>query len=301
MSRPEFTLSDHEDRTVVARQPSHITHFGDNRPYLSVVHPRGKAGRFPISPKGLVIGRGRNVDVVLEDAQVSRRHCMIRLTDGGIVAEDLGSTNGTHVNGNAISQCVIDPSGRIKIGGFVLRVEYRASVEINAEKQLEAAALTDELTGLHNRRWFFAQSAIRLTHAVESSQALTMVMIDIDHFKQINDSLGHAAGDYVLQAVAKVLATHQRKEDLLARFGGEEFVMLLPNTGATDALVFCDRLCEVVSEASIEFKGTAIGVQVSVGTWTRPGNQISSIEQAIGGADAAMYRAKRGGRNRVSD
>ena len=116
-----------------------------------------------------------------------------------------------------------------------------------------------------------------------------------------DDRLGHAAGDHVLREVAKILSSHKRSRDLLARFGGEEFVMLLPDTGGTDALVFCDRLCEAVSQSKMEFEGASISVQVSVGTWTQPANQIGSIEQAIGGADSAMYRAKRGGRNRVSD
>lgn len=301
MPRPEFSPSNPDDRTVVSVRPSHFTHLGDNRPYLSIVHPREKVSRHPITDKGLVIGRGRHADVILDDGQVSRRHCLIRLTEAGIVAEDLGSTNGTHVNGDAITQAVIDPSGRIKIGGFVLRVEYRARVEINAEQQLEQAAQTDELTGLNNRRWFFGQSAAYLASAADSGHDLTMVMIDIDHFKRINDNLGHAAGDHVLREVAKVLSAHKRANDALARFGGEEFVMLLPDTGATDALVFCDRVCEAVCNTNISVNGRTISVQVSMGTWTEPVNRIASIEQAIGGADAAMYRAKRAGRNRVSD
>ncbi|MEM7082715.1 MAG: GGDEF domain-containing protein [Pseudomonadota bacterium] len=301
MSRPDFTRSDPDDRTVVAVRPTHFTHLGDNRPYLSVVHPREKAGRYAITPNGLVIGRGRHVDVQLEGSQVSRQHCRVRLTDSGIIAEDLGSTNGTHVNGDAISSCVLDPSARMKIGNFLLRVEYRARVEIHAEKQLEAAALTDELTGLHNRRWFFGKSASVLASMRESDQPLTMVMIDIDHFKLINDNLGHAAGDHVLREVANTLSAQRREKDLLARFGGEEFVMLLTNTGATDALVFCDRLCEAVAKTTIMHNGKPLHAQVSVGTWTQPGNRISSVEQAIGGADSAMYRAKRAGRNRVSD
>ncbi|MFK8030500.1 MAG: GGDEF domain-containing protein [Gammaproteobacteria bacterium] len=301
MSRPEFSISDPDDHTVVSVIPSHFTHMGDNRPYVSIVHPRGKASRHPITSKGLLIGRGRHADVVLDDAQVSRRHCLIRLTDAGIVAEDLGSTNGTHINGNAITLAVVDPSGRIKIGGCVLRVEYRARVEINAEKQLEQAAQTDELTGLNNRRWFFGQSAAYLASAADSGHDLTLVMIDIDHFKQINDSFGHAAGDHVLKEVAQILTAQKREDDSLARFGGEEFVMLLPDTGATDALVFCDGLCEAVKKAGISVNGRDLFVQVSIGTWTEEVNQITSIEQAISGADAAMYRAKRAGRNRVSD
>ncbi len=301
MARPESTPSNPDDRTLVARRPSHFTHLGDNRPYLSVVHPHGKKNRYPITDKGLIIGRGRSADVFLDDGQVSRQHCQIRLTKEGIIAEDLGSTNGTHVNGKTIDQCVLDPAVRMKIGEFVLRVEYRARIEIKAEKQLQEAALTDELTGLNNRRWFFGQSATSLASAIDAGQSITVVMIDIDHFKQINDRLGHAAGDHVLREVAKVLSSHKRSRDLLARFGGEEFVMLLPDTDGTDALVFCDRLCEAVSQSNIDYEGGHISVQVSVGTWTQPANQIASIEQAIGGADSAMYRAKRGGRNRVSD
>lgn len=289
-----------EDHTVISRRPDAITVMGANHPYLHIIHPRDKSNRYPISREGLVLGRGTKVDVFLKDAQVSREHCRIRSTPAGITIEDLGSTNGTQVDGEMISRCVLHPAGRLKVGGFVMRVEYRAQVEIKEEEQLKQAAQTDELTGLPNRRLFFQEAATVLQDAIRSNALLSMVMIDIDHFKRVNDRFGHAAGDHVIQQVASTLAQEKRSSDLVARFGGEEFVMLLPNTSQSDALFFCDRLCEKIAQLALHFDGDYIQTQVSIGIVTKTAGEIHSIDKAISAADEAMYRAKNNGRNQVS-
>lgn len=303
MAKQKFHAGDDEtERTLVAPAYNPLaTRMEDSRPYLRIIQPRDQGNRYPISEHGLVLGRGTQVDVFLQDAQVSRRHCKIRQTGVGIVVEDLGSTNGTLIDGVPVKQRVLAPADRLKVGGFVMRVEYRAQIEIKEEQQLQAAALSDELTGLHNRRWFFVESAKRLVECARTRQHISMVMIDIDRFKQVNDNYGHAAGDYVLCQVARLLRAQIRTVDLLARFGGEEFVMLLPNTSSTDAIVFCDRLCELIDQSKVQFGNKQIPVQISAGVWSRDAALVNSLEEAIGGADAAMYRAKRAGRNRVSD
>ncbi|NNF16465.1 MAG: GGDEF domain-containing protein [Gammaproteobacteria bacterium] len=290
-----------EDRTVIARAPDVTMLMGDNQPYLHIIHPRENKDRYAITADGLVIGRGSDADVTLPDAQISRRHCRVRRSKDGIYVEDLGSTNGTQVDGESIDHCVLPPSGRLRVGSFVMRVEYRAPVEIKEERQLIEAAHTDELTGIPNRRQFYRAASTLLAESLTANRPLSFVMIDIDHFKSVNDRFGHAAGDYVIQQVANALRAQIRTSDQLARFGGEEFIMLLPDTSRDDAFIFCDRLCEQISSLGLRYEQRRIPSQVSIGIVTRNAAEFNSIDEAISAADEAMYRAKRQGRNRVSE
>jgi diguanylate cyclase (GGDEF)-like protein len=159
-------------------------------------------------------------------------------------------------------------------------------------------ALVDPLSGLFNRRMFDAVAGIELSRARRQRSALTLVLIDIDHFKAVNDRHGHAAGDAVLVAVARHLKALMRREDLLARFGGEEFALLLPQLPPAATLRQAERLREAIERLDVEVNGAVIKVTVSIGIATvGPGEP--SIEAALAAADAALYRAKAAGRNHV--
>lgn len=301
MLRPkDLILPDPDDRTIISRGLDTVTVMGDNQPYLHIIHPRDRAFRYPITADGLMLGRGTDVDVYLPDAKVSRHHCRIKSDPQGISVEDLGSTNGTLIDGEIITKSILAPSARLKVGGYVMRVDYRAKVEITAEEQLKEAARTDDLTGVPNRRSFYQEASGVLVDSVLRNINLSFVMIDIDHFKRVNDRFGHAAGDHVIRQVATTLMVEKRSTDLLARFGGEEFIMLLPDTTSEEAFLYCDRLCEKIAWMAITHEDKPIQVRVSIGVHSRLAGEFSSIEAAIRAADEAMYRAKRDGRNRVS-
>jgi diguanylate cyclase (GGDEF)-like protein len=159
-------------------------------------------------------------------------------------------------------------------------------------------ALVDPLTGLFNRRMFDAVAGLELSRARRHRSALTVVLIDIDHFKAVNDRHGHAAGDAVLVAVARQLKSLMRREDLLARFGGEEFALLLPQLPLAATLRQAERLREAIERLDVAVHGALIKVTVSIGIAT-VGQGEPSIEAALAAADAALYRAKAAGRNRV--
>lgn len=164
--------------------------------------------------------------------------------------------------------------------------------------RLRHAARHDPLTGLLNRRALEEALEHEIRRAARTAKPFAVAMLDIDHFKAINDRHGHAAGDHVLREIASRLLTRLRSTDTLGRWGGEEFLALLPDTGPLDALAVGDAMREIVRDAGIGWKGDAIALTVSVGVagWCAPGDDAGSL---VDRADAALYRAKRAGRDRT--
>jgi diguanylate cyclase (GGDEF)-like protein len=165
-------------------------------------------------------------------------------------------------------------------------------------ERVENLAATDGLTGLFNRRYFDSAFARELARCDRSSSGLALLLADIDHFKSFNDTYGHAMGDLVLKKVAGILAGAIRKADVLARFGGEEFVVILPNVTAQGALESAERLRESVASAPIHPGGPRKRVTVSIGAALFPADAADS-ESLLKAADEALYEAKRQGRNQV--
>lgn len=275
------------------------TGVGDSAPYLSIIHPRDAIVSFALNEEGLVLGRGLDADVQLPASMISRRHCRVSCIGRKILVEDLNSTNGTVIDGERVRRAFLPAESRLKVGPFVLKVEYKGPAELREQNQLLEAARLDALTGVPNRGWLIRRSARLLAELQAPDTSLSAVMVDIDRFKHINDRYGHAAGDTVLRGVAQMLHEQMRQRDLLGRFGGEEFVMILPHTEQQEALIFCDRIRENIAQAHFDHNGVILNVQVSIGITCKTHAEIVSLDSLIGEADAAMYRAKKGGRNRV--
>jgi len=169
----------------------------------------------------------------------------------------------------------------------------------DAHEALRQAVACDHLTGLTNRRAFFETAEHELQRWQRQPRPLSLVLVDADHFKRVNDLHGHAAGDAVLRHLAVALAATFRTMDVVARVGGEEFAILLPGTPVEGAEVVAARLCQTIAAQSVEFDGTAIRYTVSAGVASMTG-EVGSIEALMKRADAALYAAKSGGRNRVA-
>jgi len=171
---------------------------------------------------------------------------------------------------------------------------------VDMARQLEELSGRDDLTGIFNRRHFGATLDRAFEHSHRYRRPLSVAIIDVDHFKNINDSFGHQAGDAVLAEVAKRFSQSVRSSDYLARYGGEEFVVLLPETQLEDAMSFSEKLRAAIASAPVPIaEGCALPVTVSVGTACLAHTQFNCPSEMIGAADQALYRAKRKGRNRV--
>jgi diguanylate cyclase (GGDEF)-like protein len=167
-----------------------------------------------------------------------------------------------------------------------------------AGENLRRSTSCDHLTGLMNRRAFFEAAQLELQRWDRAPRELSLIMFDADHFKQINDSRGHPAGDAVLRALAASMGAIFRQTDLVARMGGEEFVVMLPSTGAAGALIVATRLLRAVEAQIVTVDGGDIRYTISAGVATMSAD-VSGLDALIKRADDALYDAKRKGRNRA--
>ncbi len=169
-----------------------------------------------------------------------------------------------------------------------------------ADERNRNLAMRDELTGLINRRSLLESLAQQLSSAKRHRQPLSLLMVDIDYFKRVNDSFGHLSGDRVLKAMTSVIAQRTRAQDLLGRLGGEEFLVILPNTSEEGALQLAENLRQSVAAASFQaVSGEPIAITVSIGLCAVSQLSDPQCDDLIGAADQALYRAKAAGRNRV--
>jgi diguanylate cyclase (GGDEF)-like protein len=247
----------------------------------------------------VVLGRGDKTDVRIVDDGVSREHAVVQREGGKIVLVDMGSTNGTFCNGVRIPRQELTDGDKISIGAStILKFTFQDHVDEHYQKQLFESALRDGLTSTFNRRYFLDRLHGELRFAVRHTKPIALLFVDIDHFKKINDTYGHQAGDQVLAGVARVMMTTIRAEDVLARYGGEEFAIICREIEADGAESLARRLVAAVAQKPFEFLGQQIPVTISVGAAVDRGK--AETQALIAAADAAMYEAKRSGRNRVS-
>ncbi len=187
--------------------------------------------------------------------------------------------------------------------GIALLEQFRADLGLAvnnalAHDRLERLAAVDPLTDAYNRRFGLARLREEFSRAVRAESPLGLLMLDLDHFKAVNDTYGHLVGDRVLRAVAAACRRVVREGDVLIRYGGEEFLVLLPGAGALDLAEVGERIRRAVGETSVEDGGQRVGVTVSLGGATYRDTSVS-MDALVALADAALYDAKEGGRNRL--
>jgi diguanylate cyclase (GGDEF)-like protein len=262
-------------------------------PCLVVTRGPALGERFELGDS-ITIGRDDDADVRLAHRSVSRRHCRIWRKRQEFHIADLGATNQTRVNDEPIEEYSLRDGDTITVGEVVLKFLGAGNPENAMLTALHERANRDPLTGVLNRRAFMA--ALERECSTRAKHAVTLVLLDIDHFKKINDQHGHPVGDLVLKRVTACLDEHVRGADQLARVGGEEFALLLPRKEPAEAAALVETLRAAIEALVVEIDAGRVPVTASFGY---AGADEGGVESLYRRADHALYQAKQGGRNRA--
>src|SRR5687768_10190794 len=201
----------------------------------------GMGTRYSLGENPLVIGRGNDCEILINDHSVSRRHARIQPGADGYYAVDLQSTNGTYINDIPASMYKLKDGDYLRVGNCIYRFLMGGNVETEYHEEIYRLTIIDGLTEIHNKRYLMEFLDRELARSCRHSRPLSLIMIDIDRFKAINDQFGHLGGDFTLRELAVRMKGNIRKEELFARYGGEEFAVVLPETTLDGALVVTDR------------------------------------------------------------
>src|SRR5262249_5838138 len=234
----------------------------------------GMGCRYPLSDSPLVIGRGGDCEIRINDHSVSRRHARIQPGAEGYYAVDLQSTNGTFVNDVPASQCKLQDGDYLRIGNCIYRFLAGGNVENEYHEEIYRLTIIDALTEIHNKRYLMEFLDRELARSARYHRPLTLILFDIDLFKEVNDKYGHLGGDFTLRELAGCVKSLIRKEELFARYGGEEFVIVLPETPLDAALTVSERIREMVEKKTFQFEGKAFPVTISLGVATTMGDAL---------------------------
>lgn len=248
-----------------------------------------------------VLGRAEDADIKLNDDGVSRFHAeLLRYDDQLYLLKDLGSTNGTFVNGAQVRSHALNDGDRIQIGSLtILKFSHQDSLEEEVQERLYQYATRDSLTQAHNKRFFQEQLDRDFGHAQRHRQPLSVLFLDLDHFKNVNDTHGHPIGDQVLSELGARISGVLRSDDVLCRIGGEEFAIIARDTAGANATKFAERLLHTVGDTPFRINGVDLAVTVSIGTAEYIPGSSTSVDDLIVIADKNLYEAKAAGRNCV--
>jgi len=258
----------------------------------------GRVSRLP--PEQFRVGRSQDCELWLGDDGVSRKHARIFQEGTTYLIEDTESANGTFVQGQRVSRQVLRDGDVIQFGPTAV---FRYTVTDESQeallRQLYDASVTDALTGAHNREHFDTQLRSELSYARRHKVEVSLAFFDVDHFKRVNDSYGHPAGDAVLVALANAIRNMIRNEDVFARYGGEEFALILRGIDSVGAHTVGERLRERVEAMRVPSDAGELRVTVSVGCSSFAELEEKTPEALVSTADKRLYAAKHAGRNRV--
>jgi diguanylate cyclase (GGDEF)-like protein len=249
----------------------------------------------------LTIGREQSNDLSLVDGSVSRFHARLDRCDEGYLLRDLGSTNGTIVDNETVSQCKLVGGETIRFGSFIFKFLRASGIEAQYHETVYNAMTRDGLTGAFNKNYLLDSLAQEIARSQRCNRPLSVLLMDIDYFKKVNDTYGHLVGDEVLREFSTRISSAKREDDLLCRYGGEEFVLILGETNLEDAVAIAEKCNQFVGSHVFTTSAGDISVTVSLGVAQLPSicETIDAAAALLERADVQLYRAKESGRNRV--
>jgi len=299
----DVEAADEETKLDHFEPPASAAPMGDADVIL-IAHPENKAlgARFRVPPKSkLVIGRSSECEISLSEVRsLSRRHAVLQHDGASVRIEDIDSTNGTFVNDQLLDGSRPLKSGdRFQVGAAHFKFLHEEDPEHAYHEAIHELVVRDGLTQVFNRRKFEEEMQREFARAVRHHRPLTLILFDLDHFKLVNDNHGHLCGDFILQQIAQQAGRFLRAEQVLARVGGEEFVIACPEMGVTGAVKLAERLRSHVADSVFAYGEETVSITCSFGV-AQLVPAMSKAEDLFAAADQAMYQSKSRGRNCVS-
>ncbi len=269
-----------------------------------LIGPPGYVGKqYPISSNDIVIGRSVETQVYIDDKSLSRSHAKFAVVGAEVSIIDLGSTNKTIVNGNALpplAPCKLKNNDQIKTGNVIFKFLEKGNIEALTNQTMYEKANRDALTGAHSKGSLLEKGPEAVKRSELLNEEMSVIIFDIDHFKKINDSYGHPAGDFVLKELGNIVSSKLiRSNDYFARYGGEEFVLILSGGTAKMVSEIAERIRQTIETHVFVYENKVIPVTISLGVVTKSTNDTDWPE-IFDRADKAMYTSKQAGRNRVT-
>lgn len=264
---------------------------------LVVIYGLDLGRKYDLDKPTVVIGRSSKSDIQIDQESISRSHAKLVNDGKAVLVRDLGSTNGSYVNDQLVDECALRNGDFLKIGRTIFKFIAGGNIESQYHEEIYRLTTVDGLTQIFNKRYFLDTLEREISRCHRYGRDLALIMMDIDHFKQINDSYGHLAGDYVLKQIASVVHSKIRREDIFSRYGGEEFVILLPEITGKAALVTAEKVRKLVEKHRFRFEDQDIAVTLSLGVSTLSA-EVRDSQEFIRQADTKLYEAKNAGRNR---
>ncbi|MBX3234016.1 MAG: GGDEF domain-containing protein [Labilithrix sp.] len=268
------------------------------RACLVVIYGPELGKRAALGHGAFEIGRSSKSDLPIDQESISRHHARITFDGTRHLIEDLGSTNGTFVNEQASKRTALKDGDTVKVGRSILKYMAGDNIEANYHEEIYRLMTMDALTQTHNKRYFNEALEREYLRSMRYRRALSLILFDIDEFKNVNASYGHVAGDNVLRQLALVVKPRLRQQDVLARVGGEEFAVLLPEVEPAGAMVAAEKVRRLVESARFVVDDKQFGCTVSLGT-SSFNERMTSAQTLYEEADKRLEDAKKAGRNRV--
>jgi len=259
----------------------------------------GMGTRYTLADSPVVLGRGGDCDIRINDHSVSRRHARLQPGADGYYAVDLQSTNGTYVNDQPASMYKLKDGDYLRVGNCIYRFLTGGNVEAEYHEEIYRLTIIDALTDIHNKRYLMEFLDREIARSARYQRPLSLVMVDIDRFRQVNETLGHLGGDFTLREMSSRIRGNVRKEELFARYGGEEFAVVLPETEREGAALLGERLRVAIEKQPFRYEDKVYNVTISVGVATTSGDETLTPAVLLRQADEKLYQAKNEGRNRV--
>jgi diguanylate cyclase (GGDEF)-like protein len=271
-------------------------------PTLVVISGRPLGKSFYLTQERMILGRDLGADISIGETAISRKHTEFFLSPTGVQVRDLGSTNGTFINDSKLLKDTYHPlkdGDLVRCGSTLLKFLKEGKIENIHYGKMYSLATQDDLTQTFNKKAILEILADEFSRSVTRATPLTLIMFDIDHFKQTNDRFGHLAGDHVLKEVCGLIKNKLiRGKDSLGRYGGEEFALLLPDTPLQIAVDIAERIRSTIEKTEFKYDDQKIPVSISLGLSSRD-STTQSHGDLLANADKALYDAKNQGRNRV--